>query len=259
MEQTSEVPLLQYTKTWILHQQENSHICWKNYESQWWRTTQEIPRSLDGGLQLSCNNYFAKAVLAVVPGIQSKHQGLLFKDWIPLALNESDWLNTINAYLWIMQNNRWRLWRRKGLQQHWPPGHDPTRTHVRNRQNLLLLLYVKVACQSRPLHTTKQDRASRREYTPSISSASPTHQEAARQSRQPTSVFYGESPIKPKKIKTFALYTCFCYWMQFADVGSVTQRFCLEGNYVTTIPCLLILNKGSNIHTKNNFMAEYTW
>jgi len=49
-------------------------------------------------LQLSCNNNFAKAISAVVPGIQSEHQGLLFKDWIPLALNESDWLNTINAY-----------------------------------------------------------------------------------------------------------------------------------------------------------------
>ncbi len=55
------------------------------------------PRKV-GGLKLSCNNNFAKAISAVVLGIQSKHQGLLFKDWIPLALNESDWLNTINAY-----------------------------------------------------------------------------------------------------------------------------------------------------------------
>jgi hypothetical protein len=34
----------------------------------------------------------------VVPGIQSEHQGLLIKDWIPLALNKSDWLNNVNAY-----------------------------------------------------------------------------------------------------------------------------------------------------------------
>jgi len=47
---------------------------------------------------LSCNNNFAKQISAVVPSIQSEHQGLLFKDWIPLAINKSDWLNTGNAY-----------------------------------------------------------------------------------------------------------------------------------------------------------------
>ena len=55
------------------------------------------PRKV-GGLQLSWKNNFSKAISAVVPCIHSEHQGLLFKNWIPLALNESDWLNTINAY-----------------------------------------------------------------------------------------------------------------------------------------------------------------
>ena len=55
------------------------------------------PRKI-GGPQLSCNNNFARAVSAIVPNIQSENRGLLFKDWIPLALNESEWLNSVNAY-----------------------------------------------------------------------------------------------------------------------------------------------------------------
>jgi hypothetical protein len=47
---------------------------------------------------LSCNNNFARAVSAIVPNIQSENRGLLFKDWIPLALSESEWLNSVNAY-----------------------------------------------------------------------------------------------------------------------------------------------------------------
>jgi hypothetical protein len=37
------------------------------------------PRKV-GGLKLSCNNNFAKAISAVVPCIHSEHQGLLFKN-----------------------------------------------------------------------------------------------------------------------------------------------------------------------------------
>jgi hypothetical protein len=51
-----------------------------------------------GGQQLSCNNNFARAICAVIPNIQSEHQGLLFRDWLPLTLDESEWLNVINAY-----------------------------------------------------------------------------------------------------------------------------------------------------------------
>jgi hypothetical protein len=50
-----------------------------------------------GGPQLSCNNNFARAVSAIIRNIQSEDQGLLFKDWI-LLVNESEWLNSINAY-----------------------------------------------------------------------------------------------------------------------------------------------------------------
>ncbi len=51
-----------------------------------------------GGQQLSCNNNFAKAVSAVVPNSTLKNQGLLFKEWIPLAMTESEWLEYVNAY-----------------------------------------------------------------------------------------------------------------------------------------------------------------
>ncbi len=40
-----------------------------------------------GGQQLSCNNNFTRAVCAIIPNIQAEHQGLLFRDWFPLALS----------------------------------------------------------------------------------------------------------------------------------------------------------------------------
>jgi hypothetical protein len=48
-----------------------------------------------GGQQLSCNNNFARAISAVLP---LDHCGALFKEWIPIAANEIDWLNYIEAY-----------------------------------------------------------------------------------------------------------------------------------------------------------------
>jgi hypothetical protein len=48
-----------------------------------------------GGQQLSCNNSFARAISAVLP---LDHDGALFKEWIPSAANETDWLNYTEAY-----------------------------------------------------------------------------------------------------------------------------------------------------------------
>ena len=39
-----------------------------------------------------------RAISAIIPKAQSEKQGLLFKEWIPLALIEPEWLNLINAY-----------------------------------------------------------------------------------------------------------------------------------------------------------------
>ncbi len=55
------------------------------------------PRKI-GGPQLSCNNNFARAISAILPKVQSEKQGLLFRDWIPLALAEPEWLDLINVY-----------------------------------------------------------------------------------------------------------------------------------------------------------------
>jgi hypothetical protein len=55
------------------------------------------PRKI-GGPQLSCNNNFARAISAILPDNQSGDKGLPFKEWIPIALNEPEWLNYINAY-----------------------------------------------------------------------------------------------------------------------------------------------------------------
>jgi hypothetical protein len=45
-----------------------------------------------GGQQLSCNNNFARAITAVIPDTQLENQGLLFKKWILIAINEeSGW------------------------------------------------------------------------------------------------------------------------------------------------------------------------
>ncbi len=55
------------------------------------------PRKI-GGPQLSYNNNFMRAISAIIPKAQSEKQGLLFKEWIPLALIEPEWLNLINAY-----------------------------------------------------------------------------------------------------------------------------------------------------------------
>lgn len=51
-----------------------------------------------GGLQLSCNNKFAGVVSAVVQNDPLENQGQLFKDWIPLVLDETEGLNYVNAF-----------------------------------------------------------------------------------------------------------------------------------------------------------------
>jgi hypothetical protein len=43
-----------------------------------------------GGPQLSCNNNFMRAILTIILNTQSEKQGLLFKEWIPLACNEPE-------------------------------------------------------------------------------------------------------------------------------------------------------------------------
>jgi hypothetical protein len=43
-----------------------------------------------GGHQLSYNYNFAKAISAVVPSTTLKNQGLLFIEWIPLAMDENE-------------------------------------------------------------------------------------------------------------------------------------------------------------------------
>ncbi len=55
------------------------------------------PRKI-GGPQLSCNNNFARAISAILPDIQSGDKALPFKEWIPIVLNEPEWLYYINAY-----------------------------------------------------------------------------------------------------------------------------------------------------------------
>jgi hypothetical protein len=56
-----------------------------------------LPRKA-GGQQLSCNNNFAQAVSMVAPNIPQENQNLLFRDWIPLALDENEWLSLVNKY-----------------------------------------------------------------------------------------------------------------------------------------------------------------
>jgi hypothetical protein len=51
-----------------------------------------------GGQQLSCNNNFARAITAVIPDTQLESQGLLFKKWIPIAINKEKWMEYIEAY-----------------------------------------------------------------------------------------------------------------------------------------------------------------
>ncbi len=56
-----------------------------------------LPRKA-GGQQFSCNNNFAQAVSMVALNILQENQNLLFRDWIPLALDENEWLNLVNKY-----------------------------------------------------------------------------------------------------------------------------------------------------------------
>jgi hypothetical protein len=49
------------------------------------------PRKI-GGQQLLCNNNFANAIKVVVPNTQIGNQGLLFKEWVPITMNEEAWL-----------------------------------------------------------------------------------------------------------------------------------------------------------------------
>jgi hypothetical protein len=50
------------------------------------------------GQQLSCNNNFAKAIAAVLSDTEQPNQGLLFRDWIPLTLDEKECLNRVEEY-----------------------------------------------------------------------------------------------------------------------------------------------------------------
>ncbi len=54
------------------------------------------PRKI-GGPQLSCNNNFMRAISAILPEAQSEKQGLLFKEWIPLALVKPDYAENTNS------------------------------------------------------------------------------------------------------------------------------------------------------------------
>ena len=51
-----------------------------------------------GGQQLSCNNNFARAISAVTLNALPESQDLLFREWMPLALDENEWMNLINKY-----------------------------------------------------------------------------------------------------------------------------------------------------------------
>jgi hypothetical protein len=51
-----------------------------------------------GRQQLPCNNHFARAVTAVFPNLPRENQGLLFKDWISIALGKKEWMKYIDAY-----------------------------------------------------------------------------------------------------------------------------------------------------------------
>ncbi len=46
----------------------------------------------------SLNSNYMLFHYAVIPNIQSEDHSLLFKDWVPSALNESKWLNSIHVY-----------------------------------------------------------------------------------------------------------------------------------------------------------------
>ena len=56
-----------------------------------------LPRKA-GGQQLSCNNNFARAISAVTLNALPESQALLFREWMPLALDENEWMNLINKY-----------------------------------------------------------------------------------------------------------------------------------------------------------------
>jgi hypothetical protein len=78
------------------------------------------PRKV-GGQQLSCNNNFAKAISAAVSDTVQPNQGLLFRDWIPLTLDEKEWLNRVEEYFESCKNSRWRTWwkpRSRGRRKH---------------------------------------------------------------------------------------------------------------------------------------------
>jgi hypothetical protein len=51
-----------------------------------------------GCQQLSCNNNFARATSALTLNALPESQDLLFREWMPLALDENEWMNLINKY-----------------------------------------------------------------------------------------------------------------------------------------------------------------
>jgi hypothetical protein len=51
-----------------------------------------------GRQQLSCNNNLARAITAILPSTQLENQGLHFKKWIPITVDEEVWMNYIEAY-----------------------------------------------------------------------------------------------------------------------------------------------------------------
>ncbi len=48
-----------------------------------------------GGQQL-CNKNFARVITAIFPNLSQEN--LLFKDWIPIALDDREWIEYIDVY-----------------------------------------------------------------------------------------------------------------------------------------------------------------
>jgi hypothetical protein len=52
----------------------------------------------NGGVQLSCNDTFAKAISVILPQKKNLSSQCLFRDWIPEAKDEPSWLTKIDEY-----------------------------------------------------------------------------------------------------------------------------------------------------------------